>query len=160
MRTRTLVTAPTAVLFLTVSATAPASAGPGDGRDGRIDALAEEDPSGGPGSSGSGCTYTAVPITDLAGSYVPEELAPGIEEADNDFATITIGGVEGLGVTTESMQRVLTIRTCGPDGTWVWALIATPENLALGALDRVFRLVPFPDASFEPVDSQDGWLYV
>ncbi len=107
----------------------------------------------------SGCTYEVVNVYNYdpqAWVHVLEYnlLNPSSSPLQPDGTTYAFTNEGGI-------ERRWTYRKCpNESGTFIWAIVATPQNLAAGAFERLKELVPEPDATFEPVDSTHNWLYV
>jgi hypothetical protein len=50
----------------------------------------------------------------------------------------------------DGSRRVLYLRTCEDEETWIWVLQAEPRELAAASLDTVREKLPKPDAIFSP----------
>lgn len=115
------------------------------------------------GSGGPSCTYATIDPSEFgAADRVQYQADRAVETSPNDVqnerlpdGTLTWSTKSG-GMTYRYMWQ-----NCKPGGGQpVWALIADPVNMALGAYEHLTKIVPEPIGTFQPLDAANNWAYV
>ncbi len=116
-------------------------------------------------SGGPDCSFADVNPADFgAADRVQYQADRAVATSPNDVRNEILPGQDHSvwSTTAGAMKyRYMWMHCDGePGGQLVWALIADPVNMALGAYDHLLKFVPEPIGTFQPLDAANGWAYV
>lgn len=117
------------------------------------------------GSGGATCSYANVNPADFgAADRVQYQADKAVATSPNDVRNEILPGEDHSvwSTTAGAMKYRYMWEHCEgqPGGQLVWALIADPVNMALGAYDHLLKFVPEPIGTLQPLDAANGWAYV
>lgn len=153
-----------AAAVLAATADPAVAATPGQNRGSpSIEAAVWYHEASGRGSGGPTCTYATVDPSEFgAADRVQYQADKAVSTSPNDVQNERLpDGTLSWSTTSGAMKYRYMWQHCD-DGTGqlVWALIADPVNMALGAYDHLLKFVPEPIGTFQPLDAANGWAYV